>query len=130
VQRELIKSIHFHPDWVTLWRSIEMLVSTPRVPERHKCSSGSVNNLAHDTPLLCVQLKLLCREPIKGIGFHPDQTTAWRLRNCCTSVRMIDIGRICLAIRTQNGTEISIYGIEFLYIQVSFEPQQITEYKL
>jgi len=71
-----------------------------------------------DTPLLCVHLKLLCwlarREPIKGIGFHSDRTT-WRRRTCRTSVRMVDIGRICLAIRTQNGAEISIYGIEMFY---------------
>ena len=93
-----------------------MFVSAPRVREKHTFSSCRVQ----DTPLLGVQQEFLCwlacREPIEGIGFHLDQTIIWRRRTCRTSVRMFDIGRICLAIRTQNEAEISICGIEMFYV--------------
>ena len=39
---------------------------------------------------------------------------------------MVGLGKICLAIWTKNGTEISICGIEIFYILATFEPQQIT----
>ena len=48
----------------------------------------------------------------KGITFHSDQTATWRRRAYRASIRMADIGMIYLAIRKQNGAEISICGIE------------------
>ena len=66
-------------------------------------------------------MKLLCwlarREPVKGVTFLPDQTTTWRRRTYRTSVRMVVIGRICLAIRTENGAEISICPIEMFFMR-------------
>ena len=41
------------------------------------------------------------------------------------SIDTIDIGRICLVIRSQNKAQASIWGVEMFYIEVSFEPQKI-----
>lgn len=39
----------------------------------------------------------------EGMMFHPDQTTTWRRQAYQTFIHMVDIGRIWLGIRTQNG---------------------------
>jgi len=73
-----------------------------------------------DAIMSYAQLKLLCwlarREPIKGIGVHPDQITTWRRRTYRTYIRMVDIDSIYLAIRTQNGAGISICGIVMISV--------------
>ena len=105
VPRELIKGIHFHPDLITTRRSTETvtMVEAPRGTSFHpdQVKLGD-NGSVHDTTLSYAQLKLLCslvhREPIKGITFSPDQTATWRRGTYRTSIRMVDIGRICLAV--------------------------------
>ena len=42
------------------------------------------------------------------------------------SIYTVHISRIYLVIRTQNKAEVSIWGVEMFYIQVSFGPQKIT----
>ena len=41
-------------------------------------------------------------------------------------IYMVHIGRIYLVIRIPNKAEVSIWGVEMFYIQVSFGPQKIT----
>ena len=107
-RRELKKSIHFHPDRV-------------RTLRRRQCTR-------HDSVVCSTEPFLLVThpEPITVITFHPDQTITWRHRACRTSVPVVDIGRICLGIRTQNGAEISICGIEIFCVWITFDLLQIT----
>ena len=58
----------------------------------------------------------LARETIKGVGFQPVQTTTRQRLTYRTTFRIIEVGRICLAILTQNGAEIRICGIEMCYV--------------
>jgi len=46
-------------------------------------------------------------EPRKGITFHPDQ-----INQLGDAVPIVDMGRICLAIGTQNRAEISICDVQ------------------
>jgi len=58
--------------------------------------------------------------PIKGLNFHSDKTKTWRRQTCLTCVRTVDIGRMCLAIRTQNQGEVGISGFEMFLCLIFF----------
>ena len=102
-----------------------VLVSAPRVHERHTYSSRLGNNLA--TPVvytthLCREFNLNCY--IDWPAESRQKYISPRLNNLATpnlsdSVRMVDIRRICLAIGTQNGAEISICGIEVYRLPIA-----------
>ena len=70
---------------------------------------------------------------VNALGVYIRPNFSVRLeKNCdarlieCVAIHMVHIGRIYLVIRTQNKGDVSIWGVEVFYIQVSFGPQQIT----
>ena len=85
------------------------------------CSCLSSNNLA----TLVVYMTLINWNCYVGwraesrLKDNSDKTITNRRRTYRISLLMVDISRVCLAIRTQNGSEIDICGVE-MFLCIGF----------